>query len=126
MALLIAFVRFVVATVICLLIWLSFGTDSRQETIQRRMEAVHRAERRGHVDLGVQLVRDEMLSGVPALNQIMMRWTWSTKFKDFVMQAGMNTRPGKILLTCGVLGFAAFTVAGFVYGHFPVPLIAAF
>ena len=70
MALLIAFVTFIVATVICLLIWLSFGTDSRQEVIQRRMDAVHRAERRGPVYFGVQLVRDETLSGVPALKSV--------------------------------------------------------
>src|SRR5579863_1444729 len=124
MALLIAFVTFIVATVICLLIWLSFSTDSRQEVIQRRMDAVHRAERRGPVDLGVQLVRDETLSGVPALNRIMMGWSWSTRLRDYVMQAGMKTRPGKIVLTCGVLAFGAFVATKLFY-PFPAPILAA-
>jgi len=113
--------------VICLLLWFSWFSpgSGNQQVIQRRMEAVRRAERRGHVDAGVQLIRDEMMSGVPALNRIMMGWTWSTKFKDFVMQAGMKTRPGKILLTCGVLAFGAFVVSEYVYGHFPAPILAA-
>jgi tight adherence protein B len=125
MALLIAFVTFVVATVICVLLWFALGTEGTQQVIKRRIDAVQRAERRGNVDLGVQLVRDELLSGVPALNRIMMGWAWPTKFKDFVMQAGMKTRPGKILITCGVFAIGAFVVTKSVYGRFPVPVLAA-
>lgn len=111
MPLLLAFVTFIVATVICLLIWLSFSTDSKQEVVQRRMEAVHRAEQRGPVDLGVQLIRDEMMSNVPALNRLMMKWSWSMRLKDFILQAGMNTRPGRILLICGALMAGGFLAA---------------
>jgi tight adherence protein B len=111
MALLIAFVTFVVATTICLLIWFSFSADSGQEVIRRRLDAVQRAERRGPIDLGVQLIRDEMWSSVPALNRIVLRWSWSTRFKDFLMQAGMKTRPGRVILTCGVLAAVAFIAA---------------
>jgi tight adherence protein B len=124
MAFLIAFVTFLVAMAICLLIWISLGTDSRQNLIQRRLDAVHRAEQRGSIDLGVQLVRDEMLSSVPALNRLMMRWAWSTRFKDYVMQAGIKTRPGKILLTCGVLAFGAYVVTKPILS-FPTPILIA-
>jgi len=124
MALLIAFVTFVVATAICLLIWFSLGTDSTQQVIQRRLDAVGRAERRGPIDLGVLLVRDEMLSGVPTLNRMMMRWSWPTQLKDRVMQAGIKTRPGKILLMCGALGFSAF-IATRAFYSFPAPIFAA-
>jgi tight adherence protein B len=124
MALLIAFLTFIVATVTCLLIWLSFATDRRQEQIQRRMDAVHRAERRGPIDLGVQLVRDETLSSVPALNQLMMRWSWPLRFRDFLTQAGIKTRPGKILLTSGVLTLGAFLVTKAFYSS-PAPIAGA-
>jgi tight adherence protein B len=124
MAFLLALVTFIVAAVVLLLIWFSLGTDSRQQLIQRRMDAVRRAERRGPVDLGVQLVRDEMLSSVPALNRLMMRWTWSTRLKDFVMQAGMSTRPGKLLLICAVFAFSAFVLIRPFY-TFPLPILAA-
>jgi len=125
MALLIALVTFIVATVICLLLWLSLSTDGNQKVIQRRIEAVDRAERRGHVDLGVQLVRDEMMSSMPALNRMMIKWTWSRRLKDFVMQAGMKTRPGSIVVTCVVLACGAFLVTRAVYPRFPAPILAA-
>ena len=125
MAFLIALVVFIVVIAVCMLIWVAVSADASQQVIRRRMDAVHRAERRGNVDLGVQLVRDEMLSGVPALNRILMGWAWSTRFRDFVQQAGMNTRPGKILLTCGALACGAFLVTKSIYGVFPVPLLVA-
>ena len=123
MALLIAFVTFILAVVISMLFWLSFSTESRQEVIQRRMDAVQRAERRGPIDLGVELVRDELMSSVPALNRMMMKWSWSSRFRDFVMQAGMKTRPGKILLLSGILAFGTFLVAE-RFSSFPLPALA--
>lgn len=123
MALLIAFVTFIIATTICVLIWFSVAVDSSQQVIQRRMEAVHRAEKRGSVDLGVQLVRDEMMSSVPMLNRMMMTWSWLTRFRDYVMQAGIKTRPAKILLFSGVLGVVAYIVAGAFGARFPLPIL---
>jgi tight adherence protein B len=125
MAVLIALVTFVVAAVVCLLILLSFGGGSDQQVIQRRIEAVQKAERRGSVDLGVQLVRDEMMSSVPAINRALMKWSWSSRFKDFVQQAGIQTRPGKIILTAGVLAVLAYLLAVGAHARFPLPLIAA-
>jgi tight adherence protein B len=124
MALLIAFITFLVATAVCMLIWFSFSTDSRQEMIQRRMDAVHRAEQRGPIDLGVKLVRDELWSSVPAVNRLVMRWSWSSRFKNFVMQAGMKTRPGKILAIAGLLALAAYFVARPLL-PFPIPIAVA-
>ncbi len=125
MALLIACITFIGATVVCLLIWFSFTGSTRQEIIQRRIQAVERAERRGSREVGVQLLRDELMSGVPALNRALAKWSWSTSFKDYVAQAGLKTRPGKIVLTCAVLAALAYLVAESLYDPFPVPLLAA-
>lgn len=125
MAVLLALVTFVVAAVICLLIFLSFGGSTNQKVIQRRIEAVQKAERRGSVDLGVQLIRDEMMTSVPAINRVLMKWSWSTRFKDFVQQAGIQTRPGKIILTSTALALLAFVVTVSAHARFPIPLIAA-
>jgi tight adherence protein B len=125
MAMLIAFVTFVVAAAACLLVVFSFGGASNQEVIQRRMEAVQRAERRGSVDLGVKLVRDEMMSGVPALNRALMKWSWSSRLKEFVAQAGIQTRPGKFLLTSAVLALLSYIILNAVHLEFPVPLMGA-
>jgi tight adherence protein B len=125
MAVLIALVTFVVVAIVCLFVVLSFGRSSNQEVVQQRMEAVQRAERRGSVELGVQLVRDETMSGVPALNRAMMRWSWSSRFKGFVAQAGIQTRPGKIILTSGVLALVAYVLVNAAHLVFPLPLAAA-
>ena len=124
MALLSALLTFVVAMGISLLIWFSFGADGGQELIRRRLDAVQRTERRGNLGLGAQLVRDEMWSGLPALNRLVLRWSWPTRFKDFVMQAGMQTRPGKIVLTCVVLAVLAFVITKPLYS-FPAPVFVA-
>jgi tight adherence protein B len=125
MALLIAFITFAVAAAVCLLIWFSLGGSTNQEMIQRRMQAVEKAERRGTADRGVQLLRDELMSGVPALNRAMLKWSWSTRFKDYVAQAGLKTRPGKIVLSCAVLAALGYLVTGYVYDRFPLPLVGA-
>lgn len=124
MALLLSVVTFVVVTVILALLWLSIAPDSSQELIRRRMEAVRKAERRGSVSLGVQLVRDEMLSSVPLLHRLLMRWAWLTGFKDFIRQAGMKTKPGKILLLAAALALSAYVGMGFLSAPFPMPILA--
>jgi tight adherence protein B len=125
MALLIAFVSFVMAAGICVLIWLLLGAEGGQQVVRQRLEAVERAERRGNIEVGVQLARDELMSGVPALDRLMVRWAWATRFRDYVLQAGMKTRPGKIFLTCGILACLGFILAGFFHARFPLPILVA-
>ncbi len=113
MALLISILTFLGVTVIFLAIWLSVRTDSNQETIRRRMESVRKAERRGgDVSLGLKLVRDELLSSVPLINRLMMQWSWSTRLRDFLVQAGVKTKPAKLVLVSGVIGMGAYVLAG--------------
>jgi len=125
MALQFAIVTFIVVAGIGALIWFSLGAESGQQVIRQRMEAVQRVEQRGDVGLGMQLVRDELMSGLPALNRMMVRWMWATRFRDFVSQAGMKTRPGKIFLTGGVLASFGFLLAGFFHVPFPVAILVA-
>ena len=73
----------------------------------------------------LQLVRDEMISSVPLLNRLMMRLSWSNRLQNLITQAGMKTKPGKILLICGVSGLSAYVIAGLFYGRFSVGLLAA-
>jgi tight adherence protein B len=125
MALQIAIVTFIVVAGVCALIWLSLGAESGQQLVRERMEAVHRAEKRGNVGLGMQLLRDELMSGVPALDRLLVQWTWAMRFRDFIQQAGMKTRPGKIILTGGVLGCLGFILAGFFHASFLLSIVAA-
>jgi tight adherence protein B len=125
MAVTIALLTFIVATAISLVVWFAFTADTAQQVVQRRMEAVQRAERRIVMPEGVHLVRDEMMSGVPVLNQWMQQFDWPLKFRDFVAQAGLKTRPARIILACGVLALVGFLLAGLFRLRFPVPLLVA-
>jgi tight adherence protein B len=114
MGLLITVLTFLVVVVLFLGVWVFAGGEGAQEQVRKRMTAVHKAERRGETNLGLTLVRDELMSGVPWLHRLMLRWSWSNKLQDYLVQAGMRARPGKIvLLSCvlavgGVLGASYF------------------
>ncbi len=125
MALLLSIFTFLAVAATLFLIWMLTGSDARQEVVQRRMQAVRKAERRGEVSLGLQLVRDEMLSSVPWFNRMLMQWSWSTKLQEFLSQAGMKTKPGKIIIVSGVLAVASYLVTGRFFSRFPIPLFAA-
>jgi hypothetical protein len=76
MGALIAILTFLVVVVVFLGIWIFASAEGTQEQVRKRMSAVHKAERRGDVGVGLKLVRDEMLSNVPWMHQLMMRWSW--------------------------------------------------
>lgn len=125
MALLLSIFTFLTVGATLFLIWMLTGSDASQEVVQRRMQAVRKAERRGEVSLGLQLVRDEMLSSVPWFNRVLMQWSWSSKLQEFLSQAGMKTKPGKIIMVSGVLALAAYIVTARFISRFPIPLFAA-
>jgi tight adherence protein B len=117
MAVLLSILTFTVVVILFASILLFLETDKNQERVRQRMDAVHKAERRGNVDLGVQLVRDELLSGIPVVHQMMMKWSWSRRLKEFVLQAGIETRPAKIVLISAVLGIGSYIFTELYYRH---------
>lgn len=123
MGILIFILTFLVVTALLLFLWISANTDSAQEVIRRRMDAVRKAERRGDVSLGLKLVRDEMLSSVPLVNRLLMQWSWPLRFQDFMVQAGLKIKPGKLLLLSGVLGMGTYLIAGWFVPQFPLPVV---
>lgn len=115
MALLVAIITFLIATAVFLAVWISVGRNSRHEVIRQRMEAVRKAEERGPINEDLALVRDEMYSSVPLLHRVLMRVSWSSRLRDFIAQAGMSTKPAKILLWSGVLGLGAYVIASLFF-----------
>jgi tight adherence protein B len=124
MGALIAILTFLVVVVGFLGIWIFASAGGGQEQVRKRMSAVHKAERRGDVGLGLKLVRDEMMSNVPWLHQLMLKWSWSTKLQDLVMQAGMTLKPAKLLMISAILGFVSYFGAGYFFQHvyFRIPI----
>src|SRR5579884_1980270 len=103
MAILVAFFTFLAVLAIILLLFTMGGGTPHEEIVRKRFEAVQRAERRGDLTLGLQLVRDELLSDVPALNKLLVRWPWANQLRDYIEQSGVRSKPGKILLLSFVL-----------------------
>ena len=125
MALLLSLFTFLTVTAVLFLIWLAGGSDPNQEVVRRRMEAVRKAERRGEVSLGLKLARDEMLSDVPVFHRLLMQWSWSRRLQNLLSQAGMKTKPGRIILVSGLLALTTSLVTRFFFPRLLVGLIAA-
>jgi len=122
MGALIAAFTFLVVVVLIVGVWVFASSDSSQEVIRKRMSAVHKAERRGQVSLNLKLVRDEMMSSVPALHRFLMQWAWPTRLQDFLLQAGMTMKPAKLVLMSAVLGLGSYLLAGLFYAPFYIAL----
>ena len=124
MALMISILTFAGVAAIVLIISLLASTDSHQDVVRRRMEAVMKAEKRGGDTLGLKLLRDEMLSSVPLIHRLMSRWSWFGRMQNFLTQAGMKVKPAKFLLLCGVFALAGYVVAAHTIARFPGAPIA--
>lgn len=137
MALLVAFFTFLAMMAIVLLFFTMGSGTPREEIVRKRFEAVQRAERRGELTLGLQLVRDELLSDVPAINKLLVRWNWAERLREYIEQSGVRSKPGKILLLSFVLAVGGYLIvtallhsvllaiaAAFVGGSIPMSVIA--
>jgi tight adherence protein B len=129
MGALIAVLTFLVVVVLILGIWVFASGEGAQEQVRKRMSAVHKAEKRGEVNIGLKLVRDEMMSSVPWLHRLMLQWSWSSKLQDYVMQSGWAIKPAKLLLMSAVLGLGSYLLSSYFLPHFymvlPIGVVAA-
>jgi tight adherence protein B len=124
MAFLVAFFTFLAVLAIILLLFTMGGGTPREEIVRRRFEAVQRAERRGDLTLGLQLVRDELLSDVPALNKVLTHWTWASHLHEYIEQSGVRSKPGKILLLSFVLAVGSYLIVAQIYPYVILALAA--
>src|SRR5271154_6557715 len=118
MALTVALLTFLASVIVLGAIWMFVGRQKGHEVLRERMDAVRKAERRGEVSLDLKLIRDELYSTVPLFNRLLMRLSWSGKLQDYILQAGMVTRPAKIILWSGVLGAGAYVLFAHFIRHF--------
>jgi tight adherence protein B len=123
MGFLVSILTFVIVLVVFFGIWMLASSDTKQEVVRRRMDAVRKAERRGDVSLGLQLARDEMLSSVPILHRMMLHWAWSVRLQEHISQAGLTMKAGKLVLLSACLGLGSYLLVGAFYPQFPIALI---
>src|ERR1700742_963187 len=123
MGLLVFAFTFLIVIVVFLGVWMTIGTDNKQEVVRRRMEAVRKAERRGDVSMGLKLARDEMLSSVPAVHRLMLHWSWSVRLQERISQAGLTMKAGKLILISACLCLGTMLSSCLLIPVFPVGIL---
>jgi tight adherence protein B len=105
------------------------GSNSQARLLRERLQAVETVARRGP-NSEMEILRDELLSGIPALNKLLSRWPRSSWLQRLLEQADLKLRPGKFLLVSGCMGGAVSValqglthspllgVLGFAFGLF--------
>ncbi len=89
--------------------------SARARVLRERLATVEKAaERQPREDLA--LLRDEMLSQIPALDNLLRRSERISNLQTMLAQGGLNIRAGNILVLCAAsgvaLGIAALVVSG--------------
>jgi len=110
MALLLAIFIFFLVVAILLLIFAIAGGGSQKEIIRRRLKSIDKAQARGNVSLQLELLRDELFSEIPTLQRLLLRWGGAVRLREFVAQAGIKTKPAKLLMGSGVIALASYLV----------------
>ena len=111
MAILVAMFAFVIVTVLVFVVFSLLDKRSEQARLLRdRLAAVQKAaEREPSEELA--LLRDEMLSEIPALDNLLRRSERVSNLQSMLSQADMDIRAGNMLLLCGASGIVFGIVA---------------
>jgi tight adherence protein B len=120
MASLLALLTFLIVVIAALAVLAVLGSRGRQDVI-RRLEAIAKAERRGQGTYELRLLRDELLSDVPLLNRLLLRWAWPMRLRQFINQAGWKAKPTSLMLWSLLAALGAYVVVAQFYTN---PLIA--
>ncbi len=102
----------------------SDNRDDRMQLLRERLELVERAEKRQE-RVSLALLRDDLLSEIPALNRWLQRLGRGQALRTWLRQAAITTRPGKFMLLAAACGIACATMAVPLAPWYGVPLAAA-
>ena len=56
--------------------------------VRQPLEAIERGVERGYGSPQLKLLREEVLSSVPTLNRLLLRWNGAERLRSFIAQAG--------------------------------------
>jgi tight adherence protein B len=100
------------------------GRDKAQQ-IARRLEGNAPVQESYEAAASAQLMRDEGLSTLPWLNRVLGNWSRIGYVRTLLSQAGMETKPGQILLTTGVVILGTYLVAHLFFSSALFPVVYA-
>jgi len=119
-------ITFIVSTGIVLAVWVASMGDTTQEVVRGRIERLRAAEGLSGIATDLKLVRDEMISTIPALHRLLSQAPGMSWAQKYMAQAGMKTKPAKIYLASIVIAVATYFVAGYIAPlYVVVPLATA-
>jgi|ERR1700722_6538663 tight adherence protein B len=103
------------------------GSRDKAQQIARRLEGSAPVVMQESYESAAseQLMRDEGLSTLPWLNRALGNWSRIEYVRTLLAQAGMETKPGQILLTTGVVVLATYLVAHLFLGDLLFPVLYA-
>ncbi len=102
------------------------GLDKRNEQarqLRERLAALDAAIAR-HQSEELDLLKQDLLSSVPAFNRVLGNSATIAKLQELLSQAGMGIRPGKFLLVCACSGAMAALLSGQFVNGMALPLAA--
>ena len=125
MAFLLAGLTFLVVVLILVAVGAATRGRGREEVIRNRLDAIKKTQKRGHVSLELDLLRDELLSDVPWFHQFLEQWSWSGSLRDFVAQAGLKIKPGRLIVFSATLMVGSYLIVHSIYRQPILALLAA-
>jgi tight adherence protein B len=107
----VASVVFLVIFAAVILLFALVGGSREQKQIRERLESIHMAARRGPLEEGLNILREEVLSNVPAFNRLLLRLDLFPPLRRLLAQAEMRWTLGGFLLLSAACGLAAGVAA---------------
>ncbi|HWX38577.1 MAG TPA: type II secretion system F family protein [Candidatus Sulfotelmatobacter sp.] len=96
-------------------IWI--GSPDSGQRIARRLEESTPPRETYERSSSASLIRDEELSALPWLDRALGGWSKIDALRMLLSQAGIETKPGQILLTTGVVAMLAYLIAYSFFGR---------
>jgi tight adherence protein B len=101
------------------------GNQDKSQQIVRRLAGSVPIEESIEASASAQLIRDEGLSTLPWLNRMLASWSRIDYVRNLLAQAGMDTKPGQIVLRTGVIFLGSYMIIHLFFGGFLLSLLGA-
>lgn len=89
----------------------------------QRLDVLAAAQERQQRD-ELDLLREDILSAIPAFDRLLTRLPRMATLQKLLAQAGLNTRPGKFLLSAGLFSLTCFAAAALWTSSTPLAIFA--
>jgi tight adherence protein B len=101
------------------------GGQDKARQMARRLEGSAPTEDSYESPASIELMRDDNLSTLPWLDRALGNWSRIGYVRALLAQAGMETKPGQILLTTGVLTLGTYILSHLFLSNEGMPILWA-